>query len=84
MANILTVTLSVLTLLILIVNETSAAHCTRLNHMKKGSRKSGDGGYRLFIDGEPKAYQAGKIYNGLFILTSNYNLKKNKWKNETI
>lgn len=27
-------------------------------------RMTGDGGYRVFIDGEPKGYQPGKIYNG--------------------
>lgn len=64
MANIFTIFSSVLVLNLLLISASNAGRCTRLDHVKKGSRISGDGGYRIFIDGDPKGYQPGKIYNG--------------------
>lgn len=63
MARIIALALSV-TLLLISINESSAGRCARLEHAKRSFRQHGDGGYRIFIDGDPKGYQPGKIYNG--------------------
>lgn len=52
-------------LLVGVLIDGCTARCMR--HAKgvaRNSRKSGDGGYRIYIDGEPERYQPGKIYNG--------------------
>lgn len=41
--------------------------CMRVEHAKKSLRINNDGGYRVFIDGEPTGYQPNKIYNGTFL-----------------
>lgn len=41
------------------------ARCSRhAKNVPRNSKKSGDGGYRIYIDGQPERYQPGKIYNG--------------------
>lgn len=48
-----------------IISAVSAARCSR--HPKNASRRTrmaGDGGYSVFIGGEPNGYIPGKIYNG--------------------
>lgn len=63
MANIFKFTVNVI-LLLAVIYECNAGRCTRTDHSKRSMKKSGDGGYRVFIDGDPKGYQPGKIYNG--------------------
>lgn len=63
MANICAFILNVILLLVLI-NVATAGRCTRLENAKRNLKVSGDGGYRILIDGDPKGYQPGKIYNG--------------------
>lgn len=55
-------------LLVVAINGAAAAsgRCNRLENAKRNLKISGDGGYRIFIDGEPTGYQPGKIYNGKF------------------
>lgn len=65
MANILVFVVSVFFLLVTI-KESEAGRCFRVPNAKKSAKISGDGGHRLFIDGEPMLYQPGKIYNGKF------------------
>lgn len=49
----------------LIVNDALAVRCNRFpKNVSKKSKQSGDGGYRVLIDGNPNDYQPGKIYNG--------------------
>lgn len=67
MANILTIFSCILLLNLLFISTSNAGRCTRLENAKRSSRVSGDGGYRIFIDGDPKVYQPGKIYNGEMI-----------------
>lgn len=64
MANTFIVALGVL-LIFESINGLTANRCTRSEHAKKSTRLNGDGGYRIFIDGEPTRYQPGKIYNGI-------------------
>lgn len=64
MANICTFGLIVILLLVIVINEGLANRCNRVGNAKRNMKMSGDGGYRVFIDGEPKGYQPGKIYNG--------------------
>lgn len=63
---IYTFTLNVILLLVVINGVAAAGRCTRLENAKRNQRVSGDGGYRILIDGDPSAYQPGKIYNGTF------------------
>lgn len=63
MANICTFVLNVI-LLLIVINGADAGRCTRVQHLKKSKKMIDDGGYRVFIDGDPKGYQPGKIYNG--------------------
>lgn len=51
-------------ILVIAIHASSANRCIRFENAKKGSRGSGDGGYRVFISGDPKGYTPGKIYNG--------------------
>lgn len=49
----------------LIVDDAAAVRCNRFpKHVNKRTKTSGDGGYRILIDGNPNGYQPGKIYNG--------------------
>lgn len=64
MANILAFALSI-AILWISINGSAAGRCTRLENAKRHLRQGGDGGYRIFIDGDPKGYQPNKIYNGL-------------------
>lgn len=46
-----------------------AARCMRhAKGVSRNSKKSGDGGYRIYIDGQPERYQPGKVYNGKLFL----------------
>lgn len=65
--NISTFILSVF-LFSVAINGAAAAsgRCNRLENAKRNLKQSGDGGYRIFIDGDPSGYQPGKIYNGKF------------------
>lgn len=51
-------------LLFIAITEVIAGRCTRTENAKKSKKLSGDGGYRVFIDGNPESYTPGKIYNG--------------------
>lgn len=51
--------------LCLVVNDALAVRCNRFpKNVSKKSKQSGDGGYRVLIDGNPTGYRPGKIYNG--------------------
>lgn len=51
----------------LLVDETVAVQhrCARKPRrgIQHGSKKSGDGGYQIYIGNEPNGYQPGRIYN---------------------
>lgn len=51
----------------LLVDGTTAAQnrCARKprSGIQHGPKKSGDGGYRIYIGNEPNGYQPGRIYN---------------------
>lgn len=63
MANLIALALSI-TLLLVSIDGSIGGRCARLEHAKRSFRQHGDGGYRIFIDGDPMGYQPGKIYNG--------------------
>lgn len=46
--------------------EAAQSRCARKPRrgVQHGPKKSGDGGYQVFIGNEPSGYQPGKIYNG--------------------
>lgn len=67
MAKLFAIVLNAIVLLALF-NEAIANRCARMEHLKKSKKMSGDGGYRILIDGEPKGYQPGKTYNGEFVV----------------
>lgn len=64
MSNIFPIALFAIVLCATINGSAGIGRCLRLEQAKKSLRMNGDGGYRVFIDGEPKGYQPGKIYNG--------------------
>lgn len=49
----------------LFVNDAFGIRCNRYpKNVNRKSKLSGDGDYRILIDGNPTGYQPGKIYNG--------------------
>lgn len=73
MTNIFAVALSVAIFCATLNGIAGIGRCMRMEHAKKSMRTNGDGGYRVFIDGEPNGYQPGKIYNGKFSETNFWN-----------
>lgn len=53
-------------LIVAVVNNCEARCSRHAKNVPRHSKKSGDGGYRIYIDGQPERYQPGKIYNGRF------------------